>query len=118
MGYRWIAHELLIKVFECTDGMPSGRTEFPVAFVHSVNGIKSSAGKEINDMRKKRFPFGFPRPSSSALAELRETTRRSKCQALHDKIYAILALLKDFATFDSSPIDYNRSPFKVKMDVV
>jgi hypothetical protein len=52
------------------------------------------------------------------LAELMESTRNSKCQAAHYRIYAILALATDTSTFKSIPIDYNRSQFTVKVDVV
>ncbi|OAL00781.1 HET-domain-containing protein [Phaeosphaeriaceae sp. SRC1lsM3a] len=55
----------------------------------------------------------------SPLVELLESTMESKCQDPHDRIYAIIAIAKDLSSFyDTIPIDYNRSIFKVKMDLV
>jgi hypothetical protein len=115
MGNAWIVDKLLTMVLESIDGIASGGIDIPPEPIRCVERIKTSDSKRLYDMHKKRKT-----PGSSGLltlVDLMEVTRHSKCQDPHDKIYAILALSKDFATFRSILIDYNRSPFKVKMDV-
>jgi hypothetical protein len=97
----------LLTTFDRLD--PELRAELPLPFIQTVDRINNSVGKKINDMRKHTWRM--------PLVDLMETIRNSNCQVANDRIYAILGLATDSATFDSIPIDYGRSPFKVKMDI-
>jgi hypothetical protein len=110
VGKLRITDEYLKTSLENIDRLPPPlRARLPAFITQSVERIISSVGKEINDMRRDKHCL--------SLLELMETTRDAHCQVAHDRIYAILGLAKDIATFKSIPIDYNRSPFKVKMDI-
>jgi hypothetical protein len=124
IGDAYFVDLLLTSILEFVDGIASGEIDILLGLTHCVDRIKTSDGKKINDMRKKRQKNidemdRKQREGSGllTLVELMESTRHSNCQDPHDKIYAILALSKDFETFGSIPIDYNRSPFQVKMDI-
>jgi hypothetical protein len=86
---------------------PELRAEFPVSFIQPVDRINNSVGKKINDMRREKQRGWEER--CLPLVNLMEATRASHCQVFHDRIYAILGLATDRATFDSIPIDYDRS---------
>jgi hypothetical protein len=89
------------------------RTELdcPTFIDEAVVKLDNSAGKKIIDMRHKR--------GERTLAELLDSTKISKCQDPHDRIYAIIALADDVVEFNKEiPIDYNRSIAQVKVDVV
>ncbi|KAH8767525.1 heterokaryon incompatibility protein-domain-containing protein [Hyaloscypha finlandica] len=70
--------------------------------------IKASPGMRIS---RARLEGGHP-----TLLELLETCKTSKSSVPHDRIYALLGVASDISE-DSIPVDYDRSIFKVKMDV-
>jgi hypothetical protein len=112
-GNYWIEDDDMKDVLETIDTIdqlqPRISADLQVSIIQTVDRINNSVGKKINEMRRDKQRL--------SLLELMETTRNSHCQAAHDRIYAILGLATDSATFNSIPIDYDRSPFKVKMDI-
>jgi hypothetical protein len=81
---------------------------FPAHINQSIERIKNSAGIRITERRRDKIRRN--------LADLLETTKSSMCHDPHDRIYGILALADDLPQ-GRIPIDYQRSIFKVKMDV-
>lgn len=79
-----------------------------------IERIKTSARSQISGYHSER---------SRILPD--QITKRSRCQDPHDRIYAILGIATDIQKYErqpvkgySIPIDYERSIFKIKMDVV
>jgi hypothetical protein len=76
--------------------------------------VGNSPGLKISRYRSSwgRGSFG-----QRTLIRLLEISRNSKSSDSHDRVYAILGLAIDVPS-DTIQIDYNRSIFKLKMDVV
>lgn len=87
---------------------PEQHPEYPSYFKELIERINKSVGKRIIEKRHDR--------GKRALVDLLEATKHSKCVDPHDRIYAILGLASDISGH-SFPVDYDRSIFKVKMDI-
>lgn len=84
--------------------------QYPSYFKEIIKSIDNSVGKRIIQRRRDG--------GKQTLADLIEATKSSKCHDPHDRIYAIIALANDmWDAYDSISTDYDRSIFKVKMDV-
>lgn len=109
-GMQTIDGSDLEMAFTCIRLLRSEKDLYPVSWKTHIYTINKSVGTRIIDMR---FENG-----SRSLVQLLDATKDSKCQDMHDRIYAIIGLADDTATFYGSiPIDYGRSIFRVKMDV-
>ena len=101
---------------------PEQYLEYPPYFKEITKRINNSVGKGIIESRR-RSEFDATRNRTRrrarTLFDLIKKTRRSRCHDPHDRIYAIIGLADEMWTAsDSIPIDYDRSIFKVKMDIV